>query len=131
MQKNGGVELLLVPGTRIPLWIRVQDKNVVIEPGALDGKPVKRLRILGGDADLVAGGQAIVIVPGSSGAYTAFGHGPDSRVLEIRDLRGKLLKRNFRCCPKCIANTGEFVEETREKHVVICQDCGESWRIHH
>ncbi len=130
MRHIGGVELLLVPGTRIPLWIRVQDRNVEIGNVILrEGLVRRRLWIRGGQAAFVPGGHTVVTVPGSSGCYTAFGYGRDSRVLRITAPDGEVYW-NMYCCPTCLANQGYVLRENETEFVMACELCGdEPWTV--
>ena len=130
------VEIILEPGTRVPLWIRVQNLRVEIRNLKEGGKRVKSLLIRGGEAHFIPGGAIGVIVPGSSESRQAF---DDKTVREIffrnGDGNGEHI-RNHRLCPKCGALVGERVVTEpastpggRATTVMQCLDCSESWPV--
>ncbi len=126
------VEIILCPGTRIPGWIRNQTLNVEISRVDFIKRTARSLKIRGGEAIFFPGGRVVVKMPGSDEYCAAFG---PKRVLEIRNLRGKLIKRNYYLCAECGFLTG-YVENYRPSDVaglmdkdLICTTCGYRWKL--
>lgn len=135
MRMHKGVRLFLVPGTRIPIWIRVQDKNVEVsnlELGPNKANKVRALSIRGGEASFIPGGQVVVRMPGSTKQIVSFNV---DQILEIRDGRGNLIKRNRYCCKQCMRITGEVKTSqagtnTGCRNVTMaCAPCGRNWTL--
>ena len=127
---NGGVEILLISRTRVPIWIRNQTKNVCSGRTRVGPQLVRTIKIRRAGAIFQPGGTVAVKMPGSDEFWTAF---LPERVLEIRNLQGKLLQRNYHYCERCVANTGKrqssrqiagsgFVDAT-----FVCIQCGHTW----
>jgi hypothetical protein len=128
-----GVEILLVAGTRIPLWITNQSLNVKIGRKTVNGRRVRSLKIKKGEASFMGGGAVDVKMPGSREFIVAF---PPLKVLEIRDLKENLLERNNFLCKRCFTITGRVLESTPSKEKfgradfdIICSECGNVWKL--
>ena len=129
-----GVEILLIPGTRIPRWISVQDKNVTVIRKILNGQDVRSLRLKRGDAAFMPGGGIGVLVPYSSWHAMAF---REDKVLEIRTLGGKLLKRNYYMCKQCVRVSGKIQGKQKLSERAAgkletdfkCTNCGHGWQL--
>src|SRR3989344_9571332 len=128
-----GVEILLVSGTRIPKWISNQTLNVKVARKVIQGKNVRSLQIKGGESGFGPGGMVDIKMPGSDEWWTAF---DIPKVLEIIDLKGNLIKRNWCLCEKCFTNTGKATKESPSKEVYgridftfQCTECGNVWEI--
>ena len=93
-----GVQILLEPGTRVPVWIRNQTLNVRLGRKRLNGRTVRSLKISEGEASFFPGGGVDVKMPGSGEFWGAF---QPMKVLEIRDLGGNVIKRNQYLCTEC------------------------------
>ena len=128
-----GVKLLLESGTRVRKWIRYQTLNVEVHRGRLKGRTIRFLTIRGGEASFIPGGGVQVKMPGSAESRCAF---LPMKVLEIRDLRGKLIKRNHHLCTECANLTGK-VESYKESTIIAgladmtfkCTLCGHQWKL--
>ena len=127
-----GVELLLEPGTRMPNWIKNQTLNVEIGSGNLNGRKVRSLKIRKGEALFFPGGGVDVKMPGSGEFRVAF---QPMKVIEIRDLKGNLIKRNYHLCAECATRTGEmesYRSSDAQSHVDAsfkCTECGYKWEL--
>lgn len=125
-----GVEILLRYDTPVPVWISNQDLNVSGSMKTFGEEQVYSLRIKNGEAGFIPGGRVEVKMPGSRRFYVAF---KELQVFEIRDLEGKLLKRNYFLCEKCFTNTGKMSKESpsetygRTDVVMQCTECGNTW----
>lgn len=127
-----GVEIPLATGTRIPLWISNQSLNVKVIGKTIMGRHVRSLQIKEGEARFGVVGVVEVKMPGSGEFWVAF---QPLKVLEIRDLEGNLIKRNYCLCEKCFTNTGKISKESpSEKYgrvdvVMQCTECGNTWEL--
>lgn len=106
MAEKKGVKIYLVPRTRIPIWIRIQDLNVSVETRKIGRGRIRILTIKGGKADFYPGGGVGVIMPRCTSFKTAFG---PLKVLKITDLKQRLIVDNHYLCEKCFANTGVMI----------------------
>lgn len=122
MRARNGIKLLLEPRTRIRNWIRNQTLNIEVGRERLNGRNIRFLKIRKGEASFVPGGYVIVKMPGSGEFWVAF---MPWKVLEIRDLRGNLIKRNHRLCIKCATLTGARLDD----EVFECTQCGNQWKL--
>ena len=86
---RNGIEVLFEPKTRVPLWVRNQTLNVQLGLGQLNGRRVRSLKIRKGEASFFPSGGVHVKMPGSGEFWVAF---QPMKVLEIRDLKGNLIK---------------------------------------
>ena len=130
---SAGVEILFELGTRVCDFIRRQDLNIKVSRQRFYNRQVRSLKIQGGEASFTPGGSVEVKMPGSSIFYVAF---QPRKVLEIRDLKGKVLKRNHHLCPKCCRITGGMVDDKPNKKfhgrvdaTFECTNCGNSWEL--
>ena len=126
-----GVQLFLEPGTRVPGWVRNQDLNVKIRRERLRGRTTRLLLIRKGEAQFCNGGGVVVKMPGSSKWWGVF---VPMKVLEIRDLKGVLIKRNYHLCTECSTLTGRVesykqVEGGLLYQTFKCTDCGYEWEL--
>lgn len=126
-----GVRIYLPPGTRLPRWVRNQDKNIEYERRRIGrGCYVYVLSIRGGEAHFMPGGDVYVKMPGSS-EYWGF----SQKVLEIRDAGNRLVKRNYYCCKKCMRLTGAVKTSqvgTRPGYrnvTMACEPCQRNWTL--
>ncbi len=128
-----GVQILLEPGTRVPVWIRNQTLNVRLGRKRLNGRTVRSLKISEGEASFFPGGGVDVKMPGSGEFWGAF---QPMKVLEIRDLGGNVIKRNQYLCTECATLTGKM--ESHEPSTVVagrvdaifkCTRCGYQWEL--
>jgi hypothetical protein len=128
-----GIKLLLEPGTRVRDWIRYQTLNVRVRRERLKGRIIRSLEIRGGEASFFPGGGVEVKMPGSAEFRCAF---QPMKVLEIHDLRGKLIKRNHHLCTECATLTGKM--ESHKPSTVIagrmdatfkCTQCGHQYEL--
>ena len=106
--------------------------NIKIDHERFNGKRVRSLEIRNGEALFYPNGGVVVKMPGSDEFWTAF---KPMRVLEIRDLKGKLLARNYYLCTKCACLTGEMkVHKHSETFGRIdakfkCTKCNHQWEL--
>lgn len=127
-----GIEILLTAGTRIPLWISNQTLNIKVTGKTTKGRRVRSLQIKGGEAFFGPAGVVDIKMPGSGEFWVAF---HPLKVLEINDLEGNLIKRNYCLCEKCFTNTGKIVEDSpsekygRRDVVTQCTECGNTWEL--
>ena len=131
--RQTGVEILLVKGTRLPRWIRNQDLNVSVGRFCYNGRWIRKLRIIGGEAHFAPMNRISLRMPGSSQHWASF---LQDQVLEIRHLNGELLKRNYFMCVVCVANTGVVTQSRqsttfygRDHASLQCQICGHTWEV--
>jgi len=127
-----GVKLLLEPGTRVPNWVRNQTLNVEAGRERLNGRTIRSLKIRRGEASFFPGGGVVVKMPGSDEFWIAF---QPMKVLEIRDLRSNLVKRNHYLCTECVTLTGKmenYKPSDVSGHVdgnFKCTQCGYQWEL--
>lgn len=127
-----GIELLLSPRVRIPNWIRNQTLNVSVQTIMVNDHRVRSVRIKGADASFAPGIGVIVKMPCSDEWWVAFG---DQKVLEIRDLEGHIIKRNYNLCTECMSLSGRMVHYTesnaygRIDATYMCTHCLHTWRL--
>lgn len=131
---RGGVELLLSKGARIRNWIRMQEKNVEVAFKKVNGVRVRALRIRHAEACFLPGGIVGLKMQGFENLYIAF---RSRTVMEIRNLKGVLVTRNYFMCPNCYTLTGKQGAESSKApdgypvwyrtHQFSCQTCGEHW----
>ena len=128
-----GIKLLLEPGTRVRNWIRYQTLNVEIGQEQLNRRNIRFVKIRKGEALFFTGGSVGVKMPGSAEFILAF---QPLKVLEIRDLKDNLIKRNHYLCTECAALTGKT--ESYEQSTVVagsvdakfrCGQCLHSWEL--
>jgi len=131
MSKNKGVKIYLVPRTRIPVWIRIQDLNVSVEKRKIGRGRVRILTIKGGEAAFYPGGGVGVVMPGSNQFWAAFA---SLKVLKIEDLEGREIVHNYFLCQTCFTNTGKMIGKPRETELWArydadfqCSVCGHKW----
>ena len=131
MTKNKGVKIYLVPRTRIPKWIKMQNLSVSVEKKKIDRGRVRILTIKGGKAAFYPGGGVGVIMPGSNQFWTAFA---SLKVLKIEDLEGREIVSNHFLCQRCFTNTGKMIGEPRETEILgrydadfQCSVCRHKW----
>lgn len=130
---KNGIKLLLEPGARVPNWIRNQTLNIEVGRERLNERPIRFLKIRKGEASFFPGGGVMVKMPGSDEFWDAF---QPMKVLEIRDLKDDLIKRNHYLCTECATLTGKM--ENYEPSTVIagrmdanfkCTQCGHQWKL--
>lgn len=129
---KNGVQLLLEPGTRVRNWVRNQTLNVKVGREQLNRRTVRSLKIRSGVASFFPSGGVEVKMPGSGEFWVAF---QPMRVLEIRNLKGNLIKRNYYLCTECATLTGKM-ENHKPSDVAGCVDadfkcthCGHQWEL--
>jgi len=129
---GNGIEVLFEPRTRVPLWVRSQTLDVELGPRELKGRRVRSLKISEGEALFLPGGAVGVKMPGSDEFWVAF---EPMKVLEIRDLNGKLIKRNHYLCTECATLTGK-IESCKSSEVAghddanfKCTQCKLQWEL--
>ncbi|TAL49540.1 hypothetical protein EPN83_00120 [Patescibacteria group bacterium] len=127
-----GIKLLVEPGTRVPKWVRNQTLNVEVGRESLNGRIVRSLKIRKGETSFFPGGGVVVKMPGSDEFWVAF---QPMKVLEIRDLKGNLIKRNHYLCTECATLTGK-VENHKPSDVAglvdadfKCTQCRHQWEL--
>ena len=129
---GNGVEILFESRTRVPLWVRNQTLNVQLGPGQFNGRRVRSLKIRNGEALFFPGGGVVVKMPGSDEFWDAF---QPMRVLEIRDLKGNLIKRNHYLCTECATLTGKMESYKSSDLAGLvdgsfkCTECGHQWEL--
>lgn len=129
---RNGIKLLLEPGTRVRDWIRYQTLNVEIGRERFNGRSVRYIKIRKGEASFFPGGGVEVKMPGSAEFRVAF---RPRKVLEIRDLKGNLIKRNHYLCTECVTLTGKmgkYEPSTVAGRVdanLKCTQCGHQWEL--
>lgn len=128
-----GVEIRLIPGARIPVFIRSQDENIEIESANIKGQNVRILRIRDGEAMFFARGSTIVRMPGSSRYLVGFDTG---KVLAIVPLPKGETQPNWYLCPDCYRLTGRQIGEPGPTGVFgqyilgfECTLCHRAWTI--
>lgn len=132
MERDKGVQLLLDLKTNLPKWVNRKDlkkKNIKLEQEK--NQTVYVLEIKGFEANFDIGGSVFIKkMPG----VRAFNFWlPSLAVLEIRDLRGNLLKKSRFLCEKCFQNSGEFAgyktnrQQGLERPSFTCSLCGHQW----
>ena len=131
-EMRNGVEVLFEPRTRVPLWVRNQTLNVKLGPGQLNGRRVRSLKIRKGEVSFFPSGGVEVKMPGSDEFRVAF---QPMKVLEIRDLKGNLLKRNHYLCTECATLTGKMDSHKPSDVSGLvdanfkCARCGHQWEL--
>ena len=97
-----------------------------------DGRVVRSLKIRNGEASFFPSGGVQVKMPGSDESWVAF---RPMKVLEIRDLKGNLIKRNHYLCTKCCILTGKRESERQSDACglidanLMCTNCGKRWEL--
>jgi len=129
MNRERGVKILLAPEATHPKWLSTRRVSYEIEQiGEVERELVS---ILGAKAIFVPGGAVAVKM---GGGEFRVGFDPH-QVLEIRNLRGKVLTRNQECCLDCLANTGEVIHHEpgsvigRINATFECSNCHKNWYI--
>lgn len=131
-----GLLIELVKGTRIPKFIRCQDKHTSTNSTTRKGKPIKVLKIKGRNIEalITPGGGVAIKMPSSSGFYVVF---PGMKFLRILDLGGKVLGVNYYLCEKCFELSGQVIDQLIIEPgtlagiltVVRCRNCSTTWEI--
>ncbi|MBI5621445.1 hypothetical protein HY933_01085 [Candidatus Falkowbacteria bacterium] len=136
-----GVCLVLAPGVRIPVWIRLYtgfyQVGRMLWSGA-DGRTV-RMRYLDlwrSRASFFPGGSVGVSLPGMGGSVIGFG---PRAVREIRTLGGRLIKSNHYLCRRCgaiakdvttrTASTREGAQPGLYHGTFHCAACDYTWTL--
>ena len=103
-------------------------------------RPVVILTIPMAEAHFMPGGNVAVFLPEFSRGYGHFNGG--KKVLEILDMKGNLITRNYGTCPACYRLAGEVkkkrsggyaerCEGTRIIHIFQCKHCTHEWELVH
>ncbi len=128
-----GVNILLEPQSKIPLWIRAHDVTArVTKVRDKGGRCFRRLRIEGGEAYFMMGGVVYVRMATMKEGRQAFG---ERLVLAIRGLEtNALITRNHHRCPDCHYNWGEILEQEsggtgKAATVFKCRQCARTWGL--
>ncbi len=129
--KNGsraGIDVLIEREESVPPWL-YRDSRVQIGLVTLGSRPVRRVRISGHGVRVVFTPSDIVGVglPDQDlrGAFDT------QSVLRVRTLEGRVLKQNVLFCPKCLANSGEYLRpsNTPRRDIYSCRTCRTEWSV--
>lgn len=124
-----GVKLVLMPDAPILEQVLNQSRYVTREGGTFNDVEMTLLAIRNGDAGFIPGGSVSVRIPRFRKGQYIVAFDPH-QVIEIQDMMGNALRKNWDYCEMCKQMSGAIVGELvvpGRKPVHTCTICGLRW----